>query len=379
VKRCLIAVVLAGAVLTAVPLRSAESPQVVTVQRIDVTRLPTIEVYLTVTDAKGKSILGLTDLEISVALDDASQKITSLSSAITGGESLAVALLFDRSGSMKSALDQTKEAAVQFIRRLSVGDKMAIISFDDKVRVESPFTTDRTALAGAIGAMAPGNDTALFDALGTALELFTGVDTRRQAILVLSDGKDTKSRAKAEAVLDKAKTQGVAVFGLALGDSVDLAGLDRFAGPTGGTVLKASRPEELLLMYQRIADQLNNQYHLAFTSSFGGDEKWHSLRIRIKGGDGTAGSAGRDFISSLGPGVSRDILSGAERREEKHGILMEAAVGAMGGLVLGLLLLVLLRLLRRDLEFRPVLVIAIIIVFVLLGSVVAIVVKELGS
>jgi pSer/pThr/pTyr-binding forkhead associated (FHA) protein len=50
---------------------------------------------------------------------------------------------------------------------------------------------------------------------------------------------------------------------------VNEAALRRLADETGGTVLKASRPEELLLLYQKIADQLKNQYLLRFTSTFG--------------------------------------------------------------------------------------------------------------
>lgn len=373
-----IAVLIAGAVLGgALPL-AAEPQNIITIQRIDITRLPEIEVYLTVTDAKGNSVLGLTDLEVSVGLDAADQKIASLTSAITGGESLAVALLFDRSGSMKSALDQTVDAAVQFIRRLSVDDQMAVVSFDDQVRVESGFSGDQAALAAAVRSITPGKDTALFDALRAALELFKNVTTRRQAILVLSDGKDTRSRAKSDDVLVEAQAQGVAIFALGLGAAVDETVLRRFSDATGGAVLKASRPEELLLLYQRIADQLKNQYRLTFTSTFGGDEKWHALRVQVKGGGGAPAAAEREFISSFGPGISRDLLSGAERREEKHDVLMDAAVGAAGGLVLGLLLLALLRLARRDLEFRPVLVAAIILIFVLLGGVVGIVLKELG-
>jgi VWFA-related protein len=378
VKRRAVAAAIAVAVLGGSLLLAGDPQRVITVQRIDVTRLPDITVYLTVTDAKGGSVLGLTALEVSVALDGTAQPLASLTSAIAGGESLAVALLFDRSGSMKSALDQAKDAAVQFIRRLSVADQMAIVSFDDKVRIDSGFSTDRAALEGAVRSIAAGQDTALVDALRAALGLFKGVTTRRQAILVLSDGKDTRSQARADEVLAEAKAQGVAVFALGLGPAVDEAALDRFASPTGGAVLKAAQPGELLRLYQRIADQLTNQYRLTFASTFGGDEKWHTLRVGVQGGDGAPAAAEREFISSLGPGVSRDVLSGAERREEGAGVLRDAALGAAGGFVLGLLLLVALRVVRRDAEFRPSLAAAIVIIFALLGGIIGIVVKELG-
>jgi VWFA-related protein len=361
-----------------VPLNGAPQKTVI-LQRVDVTRLPDIEVYLTVTDARGNSVLGLTELEVTVGLDVAPQKIGTLTSALSGGERLAVALLFDRSGSMKKALDQTKDAATQFLKRLSIEDTMAVVSFDDKVRVEAAFTADRTTLQAAIRGLTPGNDTALYDAIRTALDLFKAVATKRQAILVLSDGKDTRSKATSDEALAEAKKQGVPIFSLALGDLVDEAALRRLADETGGTVLKASRPEELLLLYQKIADQLKNQYLLRFTSTFGRDDRWHRLRVQVASAGEAAAEGQREFISSFGIGVSRDVISGIERREEKHDVLIYAALGALGGLILSLLLLALLRLVRRDLTFRPVLVVGIVVLLLLLGGIVGVLIKELGA
>ena len=370
---------LAASVLAfALPLESAPQ-KTVTLQRVDVTRLPDIDVYLTVTDARGNSILGLTELEVSVELDDVPQKIGALTSALAGGEFLAVALLFDRSGSMKKALDQTKDAAEQFLKRLSVDDRMAIVGFDDKVRIEAAFTADRSTLQTALKGLALGNDTALYDAIRTALGLFKDVATKRQAILVLSDGKDTRSKAKADEVLAEAKKLSVPIFALALGDAVDETALRRLADETGGSVMKASRPEELLFLYQKIADQLKNQYLLRFTSTFGRDDRWHNFRIRVASDGDPAAVGQRDFISSFGLGVSRDVISGIERREEKHDVLIYAALGALGGLILSLLLLTLLRLVRRDLTFRPVLVVGIVVLLLLLGGIVGVLIKELGA
>ena len=83
-------------------------------------------------------------------MDDAPQKISSLKSALEGGEYLAIALLFDRSGSMKKALEQTKEAGLAFLKRMSEEDQIAVISFDDTVRVDDNFSKDRALLENAI-------------------------------------------------------------------------------------------------------------------------------------------------------------------------------------------------------------------------------------
>jgi len=356
------------------------SPQTsVALQRIDITGIPDIVLYLTVTDAKENSILGLTDQEMSVLLDGRPQKITSLRSAIHGGEFLAVALLFDRSGSMKMAMTETKEAAAGFSRRLSVDDQLAVISFDDRVRIDAPFSSDREVIDNAVRGIATGLDTALYDAVQVALDLFQGVGTKRQAILILSDGKDTKSRAQREDVLSNAKMRGVPIFTLGLGDSLNEGELLKLSAETGGQFIKAVRAEDLMRLYQKIAERLKNQYRLSFVSEFGQDDRWHQLLVRVKADFESSDSPPREFIASKGPGVSRETVSGFERIAAERNYLLYGGVGAGLGLLLGFLLFILIRILRPDLTLRSPVVILIILLTLLLGGIVGLVLKAVGT
>jgi VWFA-related protein len=349
----------------------ATSEKAVTLQRVDVTRLPAVDVYLTVTDSKGDSVLGLTELEVSVAIDGAPQKITSLTSALAGGESLAVVLLFDRSGSMKTAQDGIRDAGVQFLRRLSRDDQMAVVSFDDKVRVDGRLSTDRGALETAIKAIAPGRDTALYDAIQTALDLLKDVRTKRQAILVLSDGKDTRSRARAADVLAEAKKRGVPVFSVALGDAVDKGSLDRLAHETGGDALTATRPEQLRLLYQKIAERLQNQYVVSFNSTYGEDGAWHTLAIDVKDAATKTATARREFIATKGIGVSPDLIRGFERRAEQRDWAGLVGVGGVTGMVFGFVLAVAIRRIRPDVSLRSPLAVGVVILSGLVGGIIA--------
>ncbi len=350
----------------------------VTLQRVDVTNLPVVQTYLTVTDEAGKSVLGLTDAELTVSLDGIPQTIASLRSALSGGEYLAVALLFDRSGSMKRALDESKDAAIRFIRRLSVDDRMAVVSFDDKVRVDAPFTNDRSALEAAVNSITSGTDTALYDAIQTSLGLFADIGTKRQAILVLSDGKDTKSGRKPAEVLAEAKKRGVPVYTLGLGASINPGILSGIADETGGRALTAARADELRSLYQVIADLLENQYVLSFSSSFGQDEAWHTLEVQVQHEGGPAMSAKRELIASRGPGVSRETLSSFERRTKTQNVVRQVAVWATFGLAAGVLLLGCIRLLRPDVSLLNPLAIGILILASLLGGIVGIAAKTMG-
>ena len=226
----------------------------VNLQRIDITKLPEIRVFLTVTDEQKEAILGLTEQELKVDIDGTAQTIETLTSAFEGGAFLAVALLFDRSGSMKNAIEPTKKAGAGFIKRLSENDQIAVITFDHVVKVDSGFTQDRAASEQAVEGIVLGGDTALYDAIHMGLEVLRGIGTPRQAVIVLSDGKDTKSRLKRTDVLAEAKSSSVPVFAINLDTEGDANNLKDLSAQTGGSYFEAAAPGDLLSLYQHMPD-----------------------------------------------------------------------------------------------------------------------------
>jgi|GEM_PF-1277784 len=366
----------AAAFLLLVPRAGKAASVSVTLQRIDVSALPDVRLYFSVNDAAGNSVLGLTDRELAVLCDGTAQKITSLQSALQGGESLAVALLFDRSGSMKAALDRTKDAAVGFIRRLSVDDRVAVVSFDDQVKVEAPLSADKAAAERAVRGIPLGQDTVLYEAIEEALGLFENVATKRQAIIVLSDGIDTKSRRKLEDVIASAKTHSVPLYALSQGAKVKRDVLTSLAVETGGLFFEADRPEDLLALYQKIGEQLQNQYILVFRPAFGVDEMWHKLEIRHAPAAGPPSSVMREFIASTGPGVSASTVGRLERRLRERDLTLWAGGGAAVGLLLGLLLVTLLKTLRPDLRLGLGAWLGVLILTLILGGLVGVILQS---
>ncbi|MBN1939334.1 MAG: VWA domain-containing protein [Candidatus Aminicenantes bacterium] len=350
------AVMILSAVVVAVfppPLSGAQPPPHISIQRVDVSGLPEIHVYLSVTDERGKSVIGLTDREITVACDGLAQPVTSFHSVLQGGEAMAVVLLFDRSGSIKTGLDETREAAAGFIRRLTDNDEVGIVTFDDRIRVDFPLARDRAAAEAAVRKITPGNNTVLFDAVGAGLAEIGNAKSKRSALIVLSDGQDTRSRATSAEAVAWAKAAGVAVFTVGFGSAVEADVLRTLAEETGGRFFSAARPEDLLALYQTIGEQLENQYHLVFRPAFGQDEAWHRMEIRVAPPGGGGGAAAeREFIATTGPGVSRAVLGGLERRVSKRRFILGAAVGAAFGLLFGFLLGLIVKLIRPDLRLR---------------------------
>lgn len=364
-----------GGWLLAVCASVAPAVQHVALQRIDVSRLPEIHVYFTVTEDTGSSVIGLTDREITVVCDAAVQPVADLRSAVEGGEAMAAILLFDRSGSIRAAIDQAREAAAGFIRRLTENDQVAVVSFDQTITVDLPLTTDKAAAEAAVRAIVPGSNTVLFDAVSVGVAEARKAATKRLALIVLSDGKDTRSRATLAEAVAEAKGEGVAVFTVGLGTAVDGAVLRELAESTGARSFAASGPDDLLALYQTIGEQMKNQYHLTFLPAFGQDGAWHKMEIHVappKGG-GTAATAVREFIASKGPGVSRAILGGFEHGVTERRYLWHAGLGAIFGALFGLLLFLLVKILRPDLRLRAAAVVGLILLSALLGGLVGVV------
>ena len=343
--------------------------KLVTIQRIDISRLPEIRIYLTVTGEKGKSVPGLTGKELEVSIDDAVQPIVSLNSAFEGGVYLAVALLFDRSGSMKNAIDKTKEAGLAFLKRMSEEDLIAIVTFDHRVQVDSNFTVNRAESERAIKQIALGGDTALYDAIHEALALFEKAGTPRQAVVVLSDGKDTRSRLERKAVLDEAKKKGVPVFAVNLDAAGDKNNLEDLARQTGGNYFEAATPNDLLFLYRVIADQLNNQYVLAVHSDSGLDEQFHGLKITLKDPAGASVSVQREYIASKGPGVKRDTVTGLQKQVETRSAALVLGIGAVLGFLMGLVILLLIKIMRPDTRIFSLISLALVLSSLILGGI----------
>ena len=355
--------------LLGLALNLAGQTKSVTLQKIDLSLLPRVQLYLTVTDEKGRSMLGLTDQEILVGLDGQPQKILALKSALSEGQALSVVLVIDRSGSMAQAIAEVRKAAVDFVRRLSLQDEAAVISFDDAVALEADFTRDRGLVEQAIEGIALGRDTALFDAVQAGLDELRGSGSPRQAVVILSDGKDNRSRRTQAEVLAEADSRSVPLFTIGLGPGIDEAGLKELAVRTGGGFFKAAAPKDLWQLYQTIAEQLTNQYLLSFDLEAGRDEKWHSLEVTLQAPAGGGASTAKSFIASLGPGVSRGTLERLEKTVKTADLIRTALLGGAAGLLPGILALLLVGLARRGQRLPLGASLALLLCFVLLGAI----------
>jgi VWFA-related protein len=344
----------------------------VKLQRLDLSRLPEIECYFTVSTDRGDSLLGLAAADFSVQVDGVPQKISRLASALNDGKSLAVALLVDGSGSMRPHMRKACEAAAAFISHTSSSDRVAVFSCSESLLLHQDFTIDHALTLQALSEIRTRKNTAIFDAIKEIIALYKNVPAHRQALVILTDGQDNRSRATVAENIQLAKDAGVSLFTVGLGPGSDDLSLRRLAEETGGEFFKAARAEDLLALYRKIAEHLNNQYILAFASTFAGDEQWHDLQIAYADPNGTRPTVQREFRASTSPALTPSAIVSVQTSTRRHEQRRQAFIGALLGLLSGILLLGVLKLLRPSAILFSLLGLAMLLALTMLGAVLAV-------
>ena len=339
-------------------------------QRLDISGLPLVACYFTVNDQKGDSLLGLVENDLAVRVDGVAQRILRLSSAMDDGRYLSVALLLDGSGSMRPHLEQIRQAGTAFIERTSRHDQVAVFSCNEALTRHQDFSADRDLTRKALTAIKARGNTALHDAIAEVLALFKTHPAQRQALVVLTDGRDNRSRSSADESIRLARAAGVSLYAVGLGPGSDDNALRRLAAETGGEFFKAAAAADLLSLYRRIGEHLSNQYILEFDLSFAGDGGLHELRLEYLAPEGERPALRRQFLASVSPTLAPSALAGIKGRAQKQRQYWQALPGALLGLLSGLLLLGVLKLLRPSTPVFSFLGLAMVVALAMLGALV---------
>jgi VWFA-related protein len=179
----------------------------------------------------------------------------------------------------------------------------ALYSFDSRLQLVRGFTSDIGALTKALEHVeTPYGQTSLYDAVAETARAVAGEageerDSRiliqRRAVVVLTDGVDTKSRLTSAEVTGIASAIDVPVYVLAVMSAVDDRREDRtgehgsalqnLAQWTGGELFISTSPAHASVAARQVVDELRHQYVLAFEASR--KPGWHQLEVRARNRD----------------------------------------------------------------------------------------------
>jgi len=228
-----------------------------------------VELPVSVVDRGDTPVKNLSKDDFTVFEDGVVQEITHFS--LNRELPVRLGLVLDTSGSMSETLPTVQRVVMGFLRDLlRPTDRAFIETFSDQPDLLAPFTADFLTLENALLALYPDRATALYDAVITGLFQFSGVRGRK-AMVVLTDGEDTASKADFEDVLGYAQRNSVTIYtiGVDLPMSKMIARwqLNKLAEVTGGRSFFVSGRSDLDRIYGIIDQELRTQYLLAYTSS----------------------------------------------------------------------------------------------------------------
>lgn len=250
--------------------------------------LYTVPVTVTVVDANGRLITGLTREDFDIYEDGAQQQVTQFSDQRVP---VSLGVLLDASDSMRGQPVVDARAALdRFMGQLlEAEDEAFVVTFNHTPRVAAVWTRPPSALAHVLGGLQPSGGTAMYDALAESAVLFNRRTHIRAALVVISDGADTASdrtlqQARAVLARSDAFVYAIAIDepGAQASTRVNPEALRDITGPSGGYTEIVRSAADLGPATERIANELNKQYTLAYSPSRQPDGTWRSIRVRVR-------------------------------------------------------------------------------------------------
>jgi Ca-activated chloride channel family protein len=240
-----------------------------------------VEVYASVTDARGEPVTGLRQQDFDVA-ENGRPQVVSVFAA--GDFPLSVAVGIDRSFSMAGArLAGARSAARVFLGELRPEDESAILAIGSTIDTVAPLSSHREAQYEALARLDAFGTTGLYDAIIRAIEL-TQPARGRRALVLLSDGNDRFSTTTAAAALERARRADVMVYPVALGASAPPF-FEELAAVTGGRAFHVRDARQLPETLRRVARELRFQYLLGYVPSVpptAGAAEWRRIQVTVK-------------------------------------------------------------------------------------------------
>jgi VWFA-related protein len=304
-----------------------------------------INVTATVTDVNGRFVSGLRKEDFQLFEDGQEQTITHFNAERVP---VSLGLVVDTSGSMEG---EKWVAARQALNRflfqlLDRNDEVFLYRFDNQPELIEGWTTDRERIATGLARIRPRGATSLYDAVAVALPLAQTGRHRKKAIVVISDGNDTNSRATVREIKSMIRSTEVLAYAIGIDsqgttspwgtqsgpsypppqgprvpiplpfpypgrsgprtqpppnpmpsppqgsggsrsrmdERVNVAALRDITDESGGRTEIIRYARDLDPATTSVADELSKQYYLGYSSQARKDGQWHTIRVEVRDG-----------------------------------------------------------------------------------------------
>jgi VWFA-related protein len=253
-----------------------------------------------------RGVSGLTKEDFRLYENNQQQQIVHFESA---SAPFNLVLLIDLSGSTTTVVELIKSAAIHFVDAARPFDRVGVITFAGGQVVVSPLTSDHEVLRQRIRAIQrPEGSTKLYDAAAFAIdEVFReSKDSRRNAIVVISDGLDSVmpnvtgegSTLSYQEMIRRAKEFDGVIYSIWTDtqtyeplspldiqqETFDLAHdqMKELAEAGGGAFYECHKLEDLAGAYDRVVADLGTLYTLAYRpTNKTRDGSWRTIRVTV--------------------------------------------------------------------------------------------------
>jgi Ca-activated chloride channel family protein len=253
---------------------------------------------ITVTDKRGRTVTDLTRDDFAVLEDKQPQQIVSFSSAkqVTPTP-IGLGLVLDASQSMTSDRLQSMRTAVEllFNRRLRKDDEVYFVEFASDARLTKAWTTDKKSVIEAIRRIRTRAGTALYNAILNSLQVSRAGQAKKQVMLVITDGSDSHSTVKRQDVALAARASDVIIYALVVDNeegfgpggrsnfSVRQAALElaEVTDATGGRTHYVQGFAQMEDAIEDLGKEFTQQYEVAYERP-AADGRFHEITVSVK-------------------------------------------------------------------------------------------------
>ena len=289
-----------------------------------------VNVTATVTDRSRRFVADLSQSDFSVYDDDERVDVTYFSA---DRAPVSLGIVLDTSGSMEGEkITNARGAIERFLDRLAdPNDQVFLMGFSGDPVLIQDWTTARSELKERLGRIQPSGGTSMYDAVLEAVPLAQAGRNWKKAIIIISDGNDSTSRAHAADVQQAIRESDVMVYAVGIdgnaestvrlqpptptwaplliplsipgpgrsrwpvlpqlvsfpgrnanSERLNVSALRGITDSSGGRTEVVRSARDLDRATESIAEELSKQYYLGYASPRERDDRWHSIRVEVR-------------------------------------------------------------------------------------------------
>ena len=251
-----------------------------------------VSVIASVLDENNRPVLDLRPEQFELYEEGRAQKIEVFEPETQ--QPLDLALMIDSSLSEIKELQFETDAASRFIGRVvRPDDRVGIFEFADTVTQLAAFSGNVAQLQSAVRRVAPGDGTALYDAVYLGSDALAKAPSERRKVLILiTDAGETTSRADFETARRAALRAEALLYTIVIQpvkgeNGRNTAGehaLETIADSTGGAMYYPDEISQLDAIFDRINRELRAQYRLGYYPQPRPPQgSYRAIEVRVKG------------------------------------------------------------------------------------------------